>query len=74
MISRSLRRGAAEREPRAQIPLLDRLIDDAPEVAHDPPLSAVETATILRRSVRRDLEALLNARRRWRSGTAVRPC
>ena len=70
MNSRSLRRGGAEREARAQLPLLDRLIDDAPEVAHDPPLSAAETATILRRSVRRDLEALLNARRRWRSWPA----
>jgi type VI secretion system protein ImpF len=69
MNSRSLRRGA-EREARAQLPLLDRLIDDAPDVMRDPPLSAAESATILRRSVRRDLEALLNARRRWRSWPA----
>jgi type VI secretion system protein ImpF len=71
MNNRSSRRsGGGEREPRAQLPLLDRLIDDAPDVARDPPLSAGETAAILRRSVRRDLEALLNARRRWRSWPA----
>ncbi|MBV9583293.1 MAG: type VI secretion system baseplate subunit TssE [Alphaproteobacteria bacterium] len=70
MNSRSLRRGGAEREPRAQLPLLDRLIDDAPEVARDPPLSPAESLAILRRSVRRDLEALLNTRRRWRSWPA----
>jgi type VI secretion system protein ImpF len=70
MNSRSSRRGGAEREPRAQLPLLDRLIDDAPEVQRDPPLSAAESLVILRRSVRRDLEALLNARRRWRSWPA----
>ena len=52
---------------RAQLPLLDRLIDDAPDVAHDPPLAAAAAVAMLRRSVRRDIEALLNARRRWRS-------
>jgi type VI secretion system protein ImpF len=52
---------------RAQLPLLDRLIDDAPDVRKDPPLSAAEAVAALRRSVRRDIEALLNARRRWRS-------
>jgi len=56
--------------PRAQLPLLDRLIDDAPESAADPPLSAAEALAALRRSVQRDLEALLNARRRWRSWPA----
>lgn len=53
--------------PRAQLPLLDRLIDEAPEREHDTPLSAGEVMTGLRRSVQRDLEQLLNARRRWRS-------
>jgi len=53
--------------PRAQLPLLDRLIDDAPTQLQDPPLSAGEAMEALRASVRRDLEALLNARRRWRS-------
>lgn len=50
-----------------QLPLLDRLIDDAPDTQREPAPSAAETVEILRRSVRRDLEALLNARRRWRS-------
>jgi type VI secretion system protein ImpF len=53
--------------PRVRLPLLDRLIDDAPEQRTDPPLSPGDALRLLRRSVRRDLEALLNARRRWRS-------
>jgi len=52
---------------RVQAPLLDRLIDDAPDQTRDPPVSASDTLTALRNSVRRDLEALLNARRRWKS-------
>ena len=56
-----------EQSQRAQLPLLDRLVDDAPDVERDPPISAAEAVAILRRSVRRDIEALLNARRRWRS-------
>ena len=52
---------------RAQLPLLDRLIDDAPDTQLDAPLSPAEAVAILRRGVRRDIEALLNARRRWRS-------
>jgi type VI secretion system protein ImpF len=52
---------------RIQAPLLDRLIDEAPDRERDPALSAADTMTLLRNSVRRDLEALLNARRRWRS-------
>jgi type VI secretion system protein ImpF len=52
---------------RAQLPLLDRLIDEAPEQTRDPPLSAAEAMAVLRRAVRRDLEALLNARRRFHS-------
>jgi type VI secretion system protein ImpF len=47
--------------------LLDRLIDDEPDKMRDVPLSAAEAETALKISVRRDLEALLNARRRWRS-------
>jgi type VI secretion system protein ImpF len=54
-------------QPRALLPLLDRLIDDNPSDAQDPPMSSAEALEALRRSVRRDLEALLNARRRWRS-------
>lgn len=52
---------------RVQASVLDRLIDDAPDQPRDPPLSAADSLTALRQSVRRDLEALLNARRRWRS-------
>ncbi len=52
---------------RVQAPLLDRLIDDAPDQPRDPPSSGLESMTALRQSVRRDLESLLNARRRWRS-------
>jgi type VI secretion system protein ImpF len=57
-------RGAAVR---VQSSLLDRLIDDSPDQSRDPPISAADTMAALRQSVRRDLEALLNARRRWRS-------
>jgi type VI secretion system protein ImpF len=53
--------------PLVQLPLLDRLIDDAPDSVTDRPMSPNEAMNLLRRSVRRDLEALLNARRRWRS-------
>ncbi|MCW8307706.1 type VI secretion system baseplate subunit TssE [Acidiphilium sp. PA] len=52
---------------RVQLSPLDRLFDDAPERDRDLPLSPGEAMTVLRRSVRRDLEALLNAKRRWRS-------
>lgn len=52
---------------RAQLPLLDRLCDDAPDETRDAPMSASEAMAALRRGVRRDLENLLNARRRWRS-------
>jgi len=52
---------------RIQAPLLDRLIDDAPDQSRDPTVSVADTMATLRQSVRRDLEALLNARRRWRS-------
>lgn len=52
---------------RAQLPLLDRLIDAEPDVATDRPLSASAAMAALRASIRNDLEALLNTRRRWRS-------
>ena len=52
---------------RVQPPLLDRLIDEAPDQERDPPVSVADAMATLRRSVRRDLESLLNARRRWRS-------
>jgi type VI secretion system protein ImpF len=53
--------------PRANLPLLDRLLDDAPDTERDRPLSAAEAMAVLRRAVRRDLENLLNARQRWKS-------
>jgi type VI secretion system protein ImpF len=56
------RRAAATR---VQLPLLDRLIDDAPEQERDPAVSAAEAMVLLRQSVRRDIEALLNAQRPW---------
>ncbi len=52
---------------RFQIPLLDRLIDLAPDEQRDRHASASDLLVALRNAVRRDLEALLNARRRWRS-------
>jgi type VI secretion system protein ImpF len=55
---------------RAQLPLLDRLIDEAPEQAHDVAMTASDAMAILRRSVRRDIETLLNARRLWLSWDA----
>ncbi len=67
MISRPGAGRATEPAQRVLLPLLDRLVDDAPDSERDAPLSAAEGAALLRRSVRRDLEALLNARRRWRS-------
>ena len=51
----------------AQAPLLDRLVDEEPARGGDQPVSASETLERLRRSVHRDLESLLNARRPWRS-------
>jgi type VI secretion system protein ImpF len=60
--------GRRERgELRAQLPLLDRLLDDAPDQERDRVLSNAEVLEVLRASVRRDLQSLLNARRRWRS-------
>lgn len=59
--------GARGTAVRVQAPLLDRLIDEAPDQSRDPPSSVADTMASLRQSVRRDLESLLNARRRWRS-------
>lgn len=52
---------------RAQLPLLDRLINTDPDAPADPQMSPRATLAALRACVRRDLEALLNARRHWRS-------
>jgi type VI secretion system protein ImpF len=50
-----------------RLSVLDRLIDDAPDHDREPPLSTAEAIATLRSTLRRDLEALLNAHRRWRS-------
>jgi type VI secretion system protein ImpF len=52
---------------RAAAPLLDRLMDAHPEREQDRALPAASTVIELRNSVRRDVEALLNARRPWHS-------
>lgn len=43
--------------------VLDRLVDHDPDLLHDAPRSASSQLLDLRLSIRRDLEALLNARR-----------
>lgn len=58
--------GSRGSKPRAQLPLLDRLLDADPGAASTPTPSAAEALEQLRTAVRRDLEALLNARRRRR--------
>jgi type VI secretion system protein ImpF len=67
MISRNLVHRGSNQTTRVQLPLLDRLIDDAPDTLQDAPQSGAEAEDALKHSVRRDLEALLNARRRWSS-------
>ena len=52
--------------PRAQLPLLDRLLDVEPGAADASTPTLAEALERLRSAVRRDLEALLNARRRRR--------
>ncbi len=52
---------------RVNLSVLDRLLDDAPELERDRPISAGEALAVLKRALRRDLEALLNGRRRFRS-------
>ena len=54
----------------ANLSLLDRLLDDRPDQPHDPPAGAADGIGRFRRAVHRDLEALLNARRPWRSVSA----
>ncbi len=49
---------------RVRLPLLDRLMDDRPDQQQEPPMKPAEAMEALRTAVRRDLEALLNARRR----------
>lgn len=51
---------------RAQLSVLDRLIDERPEETREHPLTPAQTLSRLREAVRRDLEALLNTRERCR--------
>ncbi len=51
---------------RAQLSVLDRLIDERPDEVQERPLTPSQTMTRLREAVRRDLEALLNTRERCR--------
>lgn len=62
--------GSRLEEPYARPSLLDRLLDLEPEQPGDRPLSPAQSLAAFRRGVQRDLEALLNARRRWRSWPA----
>jgi type VI secretion system protein ImpF len=57
----------ATRSLRAQLPLLDRLIDVDPSQQTDTPLSASAAMDVIRVSICNDLEELLNTRRKWRS-------
>ena len=52
---------------RPRLPLLDRLTDTEPDSSVDRAVSTDMAITALRASIRNDLEALLNSRRRWRS-------
>ncbi len=49
---------------RIRLPLFDRLLDADPDAPRDPPLTSQLAVETLRVAVRRDLEALLNARLR----------
>ncbi len=61
-----LRTAASGRPPlRAELPLLDRLMEAEAGPGADRALSAAQSVSRLRDAVARDLEALLNARRPW---------
>jgi type VI secretion system protein ImpF len=51
---------------RAELSVLDRLIDDRPDETRERPMTAAQTMARLREAVRRDLEVLLNTRERCR--------
>lgn len=51
---------------RAQLSVLDRLIDERPDEVQERPMTPSQTMSRLREAVRRDLEALLNTRERCR--------
>ena len=58
--------GARKGGLRAQLPLLDRLLHAEPGAIEGPPPTAAQALEQLHAAVRRDMEALLNARRRRR--------
>ena len=51
-----------ESDIRITPPILDRLIDDEPEITSEPPVSRMKSLRQLKNSVKRDLEWLLNSR------------
>lgn len=51
--------------------ILDRLLDDAPDRMFDQPATVPEQVRDMREAIRRDLEALLNTRRRPQSPPAA---
>lgn len=51
--------------------VLDRLLDDAPDMETDPQLSLADQVREMREVIRRDLEALLNTRRNPASPPAI---
>ncbi|MGH8431367.1 MAG: type VI secretion system baseplate subunit TssE [Solimonas sp.] len=66
--SRSAAEGAGlGRIGRPQLPLFDRLVDAEPDEQSDRPITVAAAMDALRASICRDLEELLNTRRRWRS-------
>lgn len=67
MRGRTGKEGRSDAGTEIRLSVLDRLIDDAPDRAQEAPLSAAEAIAALRGTLRRDIEALLNAHRRWRS-------
>ncbi len=52
-----------EGEVRITPSILDRLVDEEPELTREPPISRLKSLRQLRAAVRRDLEWLLNTRR-----------
>jgi type VI secretion system protein ImpF len=52
-------------ERTVRLSVLDRLLDDAPKLAADPPITWAESVRRLKVGVLRDLESLLNTRRNF---------
>jgi len=54
---------------RSSFSILDRLLDDHPDQEKDVPISGAQTLNLFRESIRRDIEALLNATKPWLSAS-----